>query len=108
MTFTPVEINADVFQLRHERVATRWFAVAVIFVGLTAFAMFANNLDGSSRGASAGECLTVATGKFCYDDAFAIVNNADAHSDSPFWPLFVHDFWGQRIGQSVGVDGFRS
>lgn len=55
------------------------------------WAVYANNLDGA----------------FCYDDNFAILNNADVRHDAPLWPVFRNDFWGQAIHKPDSHKSFR-
>ncbi len=66
-------------------------AALAALVALVSWAVYADNLEG----------------QFCYDDNFAILNNADVRHDAPLWPVFRNDFWGQAIHKPDSHKSFR-
>ena len=54
-------------------------AHAALTAGLVGALCFVNSLDGD----------------FVFDDAFAVVSNADVQPGAPLLPLWSHDFWGK-------------
>ena len=52
-------------------------------------------------------CTNVIHGEFVFDDKFAIVSNADVRSSSPWYDMFLHDFWGMPIRNILSNKSYR-
>jgi tetratricopeptide (TPR) repeat protein len=77
---------------RRESAPSGWsLSLMACLVALVAWFAFANGLRGA----------------FCYDDNFAILSNRDVQHQSPLWPLFQHDFWGQVISKPDSHKSYR-
>jgi hypothetical protein len=46
-------------------------------------------------------------GDFVFDDSEAIVNNKDLRPETPFWKLFLHDFWGGTLASNDSHKSYR-
>ena len=46
-------------------------------------------------------------GELCFDDMFAVLHNADTRPDSPYPPIWRHDFWGKDIGTTQSHKSYR-
>ncbi|XP_031568879.1 protein O-mannosyl-transferase TMTC4-like [Actinia tenebrosa] len=46
-------------------------------------------------------------GDFVFDDSEAIVGNKDLRPDTPFWKLFLHDFWGGTLTSNDSHKSYR-
>jgi len=45
-------------------------------------------------------------GDFVFDDTEAIVNNIDVR-DTPFWDIFLNDFWGTKLSHKQSHKSYR-